>query len=103
MLVCWVHGCVYAKVYADTIAHQLLAVKRLPDLYRGFGVEERNYYAAKGLEWRPCVHSRMLVDCFANLGKGGQMEDFRVQKILNLVSIVATAAGLITYGDDESV
>ena len=69
MLVGRVHGRVYTKVYADTVAHELLAIQRLPYLYRGFDVEEGYYYTAEGLERRPCVYFRMLVYGLANLGE----------------------------------
>lgn len=69
MLIGRIHRCVDTKVDADAKAHELLAVKCLSDLYRRVGVEEGDYYATEGLEWRPCVHSGMLIDCFADLSE----------------------------------
>lgn len=70
MLVGGVHGCIYAEVYTDAIAHELFAIKGLSDLDRRFDVEEGYYDATERLERRPCVYFRIFVYGFADLGEG---------------------------------
>lgn len=82
MLVGGVQGRVHSKVYADTVAHELLTVKRLSYLDCRFDIEEGYDDAAERLERRPCVNFGMLIYCFADLGKGCELEDLGCEEVL---------------------
>ena len=104
MLVCGVQRCVHAEVYADSVAHELLAVKGLADCYGGFDVEEGDNDAAEGLERSPCVHFCMLINRFADFCKRVELEDFWCEEILQVVLVVAQEiVAAVTYCDYEGI
>jgi hypothetical protein len=77
-----VHGRVDAEVDADAIAHERLAVERLPD---GDGVlfgEEGDDETFEGLQGRPGVDFGVGVDSLAELGEGGGVEDLGCEEVL---------------------
>jgi hypothetical protein len=106
VLVCRVHRRINTKVYADAVAHELLAIKRFPYLYRRLDVKEGYYDAAEGLEWCPGVYFGMLIYRLADFGEGVELEDFGGEKVLDRVSLTANymfRIGGFAYRDDERV
>lgn len=82
MLVGGVERCVHAKVHTHSVAHDRFTIERLPYLDSRFCVKEGDYYPAKRLKWRPSVNFCMLVYRFAELRKGGNVEDVSIEEVL---------------------
>ena len=103
VLVRGVHGRVDAEVDADAVAHERLAVERLPD---GDGVllgEEGDDQALEGFQRRPGVDFGVGVDGLAQLGEGGGVEDLGGEQVLGRVRWRLEERWGGTYCDDECV
>ena len=91
MLVRRVHGRVDPKVHADPVAHDCLAVERLPDGDGVGGVEEGDDDALEGFEGRPGVDFGVRVDCLPDFCEDGGLEDLGCEEVLSrlLVGVYA--------------
>jgi len=58
----------------------------LPYLDGRFDVEEGDYNPAERLQWRPGVNLAMLVDRFADLCEGGDVEDLWREEVLRMLA-----------------
>jgi len=80
-------GGVLAKIDADAVAHEGLAVEGLPDGNGGGDVEERDDDAAEGFKGGPGVDRGVLVDKVLDLDEVGWVEYLGLEEVCDYEGI----------------
>ena len=100
VLICGVHGRIDAKVDADSVAHDCLAVERLADGDGVGRVKEGYDDALEGLQRRPRMNFCVDIDRLPDFCQGGGLEDLGCKQVL----VCALAVRIETrLGDTHTV